>query len=70
MGIDLAKNVCQLHGVDADGNAVFKKRVRREGLIAELADFPACRIAYLTQQRALQTEILIATICETYGQHV
>ena len=45
MGIDLAKNVLQLHGVDADGNAVFKKRVRREGLIAELAEVSACRIA-------------------------
>ena len=43
MGIDLAKNMFQLHGVDADGDAVFKKRVRREGLLAELADIPACR---------------------------
>ena len=53
MGIDLAKNVFQLHGVDADGNAVFKKRVRREGLLAELADIPACRIE---QRRGLQDD--------------
>lgn len=38
MGIDLAKNAFQLHGVDADGNAVFKKRVRRDGLLVALAD--------------------------------
>ena len=44
MGIDLAKNVFQLHGVDAQGNAVFKKRVRRERLLAELAEVPACHI--------------------------
>jgi len=44
MGIDLAKNVFQLHGVDAGGNAVLKKRVRRDGLLAELAAVPACRI--------------------------
>lgn len=44
IGIDLAKNVFQLHGVDAVGSAVFKKRVRRDGLLAELADIPACRI--------------------------
>lgn len=44
MGIDLAKNVFQLHGVDGDGNAVFRKRVRREGLLAELANTPVCCI--------------------------
>ena len=44
IGIDVAKNVFQLHGVDVEGTAVFKKRVRREGLLAELADIPACRI--------------------------
>lgn len=44
MGVDLAKNVFQLHGDDADGNAVFKKRVRREELFGALADITACRI--------------------------
>ena len=29
LGIDLAKFLFQLHGVDADGNAVLKKRLRR-----------------------------------------
>jgi len=30
IGIDLAKNVFQLHGVDRDGKAVFKRRLKRE----------------------------------------
>ena len=33
-----------VHGVDADCNAVFKKRIQREGLLAEQADVSACRI--------------------------
>lgn len=44
MGIDLAKNVFQLHGVDAECTAVFKKRVRRKALLAELVDVPTCGI--------------------------
>ncbi|MCE8001207.1 MAG: hypothetical protein HEP70_20525 [Rhodobiaceae bacterium] len=44
IGIDLAKNVFQRHGVDAEGDAVLKKRVRREGLLSELTNIPACRI--------------------------
>ena len=29
IGIDLAKNVFQLHGVDQSGNCVFKRRLSR-----------------------------------------
>lgn len=29
VGIDLAKSVFQIHGVDVDGNVVLEKKVRR-----------------------------------------
>ena len=35
MGIDLAKNVFQLHGIDAAGKPVLRKKVTR----AKLSDF-------------------------------
>ena len=44
IGIDLAKNVFQIHGVDADGKAMLKKRVRRNSLLSELSKVPSCRI--------------------------
>ena len=44
IGIDLAKNVFQLHGVDANGQAVLKRRLRREGLLAEIAELEPCVI--------------------------
>lgn len=44
MGIDLAKNVFQLHGVDAGGACIFEKRVRRDGLLSALSILPPCRI--------------------------
>jgi transposase len=45
LGIDLAKNVFQLHGVDRKGNPVFKRRVLRDQLLSVLAGIAPCIIA-------------------------
>ena len=44
LGIDLAKNVFQLHGVDAKGQAVLKRRVRRDKLLSVIANTESCLI--------------------------
>ena len=45
LGVDLAKNVFQLHGVDRSGAVVLKRRVMRDGLMPVIAQLPACTIA-------------------------
>ena len=44
LGIDLAKNVFQLHGVDARGHAVLSRRVKRDQLFHTVASLPPCVI--------------------------
>ena len=44
LGIDLAKNVFQLHGVDQHGNAVLRKRLRRHELLGFVIQLPKCTI--------------------------
>jgi transposase len=44
IGIDLAKSVFQLHGVDADGNVVLEKKVRRGAFLGTLEKLPPCLI--------------------------
>ena len=44
LGIDIAKNVFQLHGVDALGKAVLKKRLSRNQLAIYAANLPRCTI--------------------------
>jgi transposase len=44
VGIDLAKNVFSLHGVDAVGKTVLRRTVRRDQLEALVAKLPACVI--------------------------
>jgi len=44
LGIDLAKNSFQLHGVDEKGNRVLKKKLTRNQLVAFIAQLPPCLI--------------------------
>ena len=44
LGIDIAKNVFQLHGVNRNGNVVFKRRVMRDQLLAVIAQVDRCTI--------------------------
>jgi transposase len=44
IGIDLAKNVFQVHGVDAQGKVALVRQLRRNQMIAFFAKLPACLI--------------------------
>jgi transposase len=44
IGIDVAKSVFQLHGVDSRGRVVLRKRLAREKLLAFVANLPQCVI--------------------------
>jgi len=44
LGIDLAKNVFQIHGTDAKGKCVLRKRLSREKLLNFLATLTPCLI--------------------------
>jgi transposase len=44
LGIDLAKNVFQLCGLNQTGKQVYKKRTDRKMLLQTVANIPACLI--------------------------
>lgn len=44
IGIDLAKNVFQVHGVSEHGKAVLRKQLRRDQMAAFFANLPPCLI--------------------------
>ena len=45
IGLDIAKHVFQVHGADAAGHVVFRKRVTRTKLLGFLAAQPPCIVA-------------------------
>lgn len=44
IGLDLAKSVFQVHGVDAHGKVVPSKRLRRDAVLAFFANLPPCTV--------------------------
>ena len=44
IGLDLAKNVFQVHGVDAAGGVVVRKALRRAQVLAFFAKLPRCLV--------------------------
>jgi len=44
LGIDIAKNVFQLHGINRNGRVALKRRVMRDQLLAVLAQIGPCTV--------------------------
>ena len=44
IGLDLAKHVFQVHGVDAEGTTVLRKQLRRGQVVAFFARLPSCLV--------------------------
>jgi transposase len=44
IGLDLAKSVFQVHGVDAAGNVVVARQIKRKELLAYFAKLPPCLV--------------------------
>jgi transposase len=44
LGIDLAKNVFRLHGVDAEGRPVLRKQLRRAQLLPFMRQLTPCLV--------------------------
>lgn len=44
VGVDIAKNVFQVHGIDSEGRVVLRRKVRRDRLLALLGGLKPCLI--------------------------
>src|SRR5215813_13969061 len=44
IGVDIAKSVFQIHGVDANGTVVIRRRVGRARVVEFFADLPPCLV--------------------------
>ena len=44
IGLDLAKSVFQVHGVERDGSIVVRKQLRRRQILAFFEELPPCLV--------------------------
>jgi transposase len=56
LGIDIAKNVFQLHGVNRGGRVVFKRRVMRDQLLEVVSLLDRCTRLKLHRLREAEAE--------------
>ena len=47
VGIDLAKNVFQVHGIDEHGKVLVKKQLRRDQMATFFVNLPPCLLGRL-----------------------
>src|SRR5262249_15603993 len=45
IGLDIAKQIFELHGVDLRGHVVVRKTLRRERVLEYFSQLPACEVA-------------------------
>ena len=51
VGLDIAKQVFQVHAADAEGRAVLRRRLRRNQVATFFANLPQCVIGQVEQER-------------------
>jgi transposase len=64
IGLDLAKHVFQVHGVDAAGKVVVRKKLRRSEMIAFFRALPTCLIGMEACGTARQSEQNYELLCD------
>ena len=57
IGLDIAKSVFQVHGVDANGHLVIRRQLKRRYVLAFFQKLPRCLIGY----RSLRDVALLVT---------
>jgi len=66
LGVDLAKSVFHLHGVDQQGKVVLKKRLDRERMLPFFANLPPCLIGLeaclLNSKAALSIRLIVPRV--------
>jgi transposase len=63
IGLDIAKNVFQVHGEDAEGEVVVQKRLGRKRMIGFFSKLPPCVVA----SRLVGPPIIGAVRCGLWG---
>jgi transposase len=53
IGLDIAKSVFQVHGVDAAGNVLIRRQLKRRYVLTSFQKLPPCLVALKHVQRRI-----------------
>ena len=65
IGLDIAKSVFQVHGIDAEGNAVLRRQLKRRNVLAFFLKLPPCLVGIeaCASSHHWSREKLLAILC-------
>ena len=69
IGLDLAKHVFQVHGVDAQGATVLRKQLRRAQILGFFSRLPRCLIGLEACATAQQHSSLLVSRLDRHKAH-
>jgi transposase len=52
IGLDIAKSVFQIHGIDAAGNVIVRRKLKRRYVLSFFQKLPPCLIAPMVKEAA------------------
>jgi hypothetical protein len=68
IGLDIAKSVFQVHGVDADGNVVIRRQLKRRYVLAFFQKLPPCLIGSAGIDQGWPHQVVLPVrLCERDG---
>ena len=53
IGLDIAKSVFQVHGIDAEGNVLIRRQLKRRYVLAFFQKLPPCLVGSRPAQRRI-----------------
>ena len=68
VGLDIAKSVFQVHGVDAAGTIVIQRQIRRGQVLTFLASLPPCLIGIEACAKAAAYELAVTRLGRGRGR--
>ena len=61
IGLDITKSVFQVHGVDANGQVVIRRQLKRRYILAFFQKVPPCRSDAMVSNNCCKSSLIKAT---------
>src|SRR3989304_1560132 len=70
IGLDIAKSVFQVHGIDAEGNVLIRRQLKRRYVLAFFQKLPPCLVGIVAPVGRKGVEQLLAVVTDANDQRV
>ena len=63
IGLDIAKSVFQVHGIDAEGKVLIRRKLKRRYVLAFFEKLPPCLVGICATSHHWSRKLTAGTLC-------